>query len=111
MALKFRLKGLAETFLEHIQCPACGKNGSDDENFGTDLTKVTYQGIVVVAECKDCGEIFVPGAQRLGVINPDGLKQAVAKDSRETGQAIIAGLDAMRLTVEKLNIQKKNELH
>ena len=48
MALKFRLKGLAETFVDSITCPCCGVVGVDDQNFTTELTKVTYQGIIVV---------------------------------------------------------------
>ena len=47
MALKFRLKGLAETFIDEISCPGCGLAGADDQNFATELTKVTFDGIIV----------------------------------------------------------------
>jgi hypothetical protein len=33
MALKFRLKGLAETFVDTITCPCCSAVGVDDQNF------------------------------------------------------------------------------
>ena len=66
MALKFRLKGLAETFVDAITCPCCGVMGVDDQHFTTELTKVTYQGIIVVVQCRDCKEIFVPNSQKLG---------------------------------------------
>ena len=50
MALKFRLRGLAETFIDEITCPCCGNVGNDDENFETEHTKVTYDGIIVVVK-------------------------------------------------------------
>ena len=110
MALKFRLKGLAETFIESITCPACGTAGSDDQYFSTEYTKVTFDGIIVVVQCKGCGEIFVPDSQRLGIINPAELKKAVEKDSQENGEPPVAGFKAVRLNVEKLNAQRKNEV-
>lgn len=111
MALRFRLRGLAETFIEQINCPVCGKTGSDDQFFSTDHTKVTMDGIVVVVQCKNCSEIFVPDSQRLGVLNPDGLRQAVEKDSLETGEPILGNLKAVRLNAEKLNAERKGDLH
>ena len=81
MTLKFRLKGLAETFIEDLTCPNC-KYCSDLENdFKTDQTKITECGIVVVAECNLCGEIFVPENQKLGLINPKLLSSALTTES------------------------------
>lgn len=111
MALKFRLKGLAETFIDEIMCPGCGMVGTDDTNFATDLTKVTLEGIIVVVQCRSCHEIFVPGTQRLGIINPLELRKAVDRDSQETGEAPITDLKAVRTTAEKLNAMRKGELH
>ncbi len=111
MGLKFRLKGLAETFIEEIVCPCCGTVGNDDQSFTTELTKVTYDGIIVVVQCKSCAEIFVPASQRLGVLNPDELKKAVQKDSVDTGEAVMNDVEAVKLNAEKLNAMRKGELH
>jgi hypothetical protein len=111
MALKFRLKGLAETFIDEITCGCCGARGADDQYFSTELTKVTYDGIIVVVQCKSCGEIFVPDTQRLGVLNPSELRKAVEKDSYETGEPIMADLNAVRLSAEKMNAERKGDLH
>jgi hypothetical protein len=111
MALKFRLKGLAETFIEHIVCPECGMSGSDDQQFTTELTKVTFDGIVVVVQCKSCAEIFVPDSQRLGVLNPQELKRAVERDSGETGEPLMASVSSVRLNAEKLNAQRRGGVH
>ena len=53
MALKFRLRGLAETFIESITCPKCKQVGNDDQFFSTEFTKVTFDGIVVIVQCKN----------------------------------------------------------
>lgn len=111
MGLKFRLKGLAETFIDHIVCPCCGSSGNDDQHFATELTRVTYDGIIVVVQCKSCAEIFVPDTQRLGVLNPSELKLAVEKDSRETGEPLTPSLRAVRLNAERLNAVRKGEMH
>ena len=111
MALKFRLKGLAETFIESVSCPGCQVIGKDDELFSTDLTKVTFDGIIVVAQCKSCGEIFVPVTQRLGVLNPVELRKAVEKDILETGAIALYDFKAVKLNVEKLNAQRKGGVH
>ena len=111
MALKFRLKGLAETFIDEIICSHCGTTGTDDEHFTTELTKVTFDGIIVVVQCRSCGEIFVPGTQRLGVLNPDELRKAVEQDSEETGEPLMSNLDDVRLNAEKLNAARKGDLH
>jgi len=111
MALKFRLKGLAETFIEEIVCPCCHTTGNDDTQFATELTKVTFEGIIVVVQCRSCGEIFVPDTQRLGVLNPGELQTAVRKDSLDTGQPIMVSFTAVKLNAERLNAQRKGELH
>lgn len=111
MALKFRLKGLAETFIDTITCPACGVSSADDQHFTTELTRVTFEGIIVVMQCRSCAEIFVPGTQRLGVLNPDQLKLAVEKDARETGEPMMHNLKAVKLNAEKLNAMRKGGMH
>ena len=111
MGLKFRLRGLAETFIDEICCPSCRIHGHDDQHFATELTKVTFDGIIVVIQCRNCGEIFVPNTQRLGIMNPEALRLAVEKDSRETGEALVPSIDAVKLNAEKLNAARKGELH
>jgi hypothetical protein len=111
MGLKFRLRGLAETFIDEIVCPCCGSRGADDEQFSTEFTKVTFEGIIVVVQCRSCKEIFVPDTQRLGVLNPRGLRQAVEQDSVETGEPVLSGIGSVRLSAEKLNAHRKGELH
>ena len=111
MGLKFRLKGLAETFIEEVTCPSCGKMGNDEENFSTELTKVTFDGIIIVAQCRSCSEIFVPETQRLGVLSPKDLKAAVIKDSTDTGEPVLNNMQAVKLNVEKLNAMRKGDLH
>ncbi len=113
MSLKFRLKGLAETFVERICCPECGHDGGQDgdKDFHTDLTRVTYDGIIVVIRCGICGNIFVPEGQRLGVINPQKLRSAVEKDSQTTGQPVYSTMQAVRLDVEKLNAARTKSVH
>jgi hypothetical protein len=111
MALKFRLKGLAETFVESITCPGCGTQGSDDQFFSTELTKVTYDGIVVVAQCKCCQQIFVPDGQRLGVLDARALRGAVAKDSVDSGEPILPGVQDVRLNAERINAERRGEVH
>jgi len=111
MALKFRLKGLAETFVDMATCPECGMLGSDDEVFSTELTQVTFEGIVVVLQCKNCSEIFVPESQRLGIVNSKLLVSAVKKDNSETGEPCYSGFQAVKLNAEKLNAERKGKLH
>ncbi len=111
MALKFRLRGLAETFIDEITCPCCGKRGTDDTHFTTENTRVTFEGIIVVIQCNSCGEIFVPNTQRLGVIDPGGLKEAVEQDSVDTGDTLFPDYKAVKLHTEKLNLLRKSDLH
>ncbi len=111
MALKFRLRGLAETFIEELTCPGCGCHGKDDHNFATEHTRVTFDGIIVVVQCRTCKEIFVPSEQRLGVLSPNDLKAAVYKDSRDSGEPILENIGAVKLAVEKMNAQRRGDLH
>lgn len=113
MGLKFRLKGLAETFLEKISCPRCGHDGGKDgdQGFKTDQTRVTYGGIVVVVECAMCGELFVPDGQRCGILNSHRLRSAVDKDSLKTGQPILSSLKDVRLDIERLKAERANSVH
>lgn len=113
MPLKFRLKGLAETFVDIIRCPQCGHDGGDqgDQSFYTDLTKVTYDGIIVVIQCGICGLIFVPEEQRLGVLDFRKLRAAVDKDGVTTGQPVYSTLGTVKLDVEKLNAARNDAVH
>lgn len=111
MALRFRLKGLAETFIEKIVCPGCSCSGGDDQAFSTELTKVTLEGIIIIVQCKTCHEIFVPDTQRMGILDPSELKIAVHKDASETGECIMPNYEAVRLTAERLNALRKGEVH
>ncbi|MCB9030606.1 MAG: hypothetical protein H6619_06100 [Deltaproteobacteria bacterium] len=111
MALKFRLKGLAETFIDHIQCPGCGKCDSDDTSFSTEYTRVTFEGIIVVVQCQVCAEIFVPDRQRCGIIDSKELRKAVEKDAQENEEPLLSGLEAVLLSAERMNAMRKGELH
>ena len=111
MALKFRLRGLAETFIDEITCPCCRETGNDDQSFTTELTKVTFDGIIVVVQCKACAEIFVPQSQRLGVLNPEALRQAVEKDCNETGEPLLPNFNAVKFSAERLNALRKGDVH
>ena len=111
MALKFRLKGLAETFIDSITCPACGISGNDDQHFNTDLTRVTFDGIVVIAQCRQCHEIFVPDTQRLGIIDSVRLREAVTKDCQDTGERLLEDFRAVKQLAQKMNIERKGDLH
>mgnify|MGYP001218837222 CR=1 FL=1 len=111
MALRFRLRGLAETFIEEIQCPCCGCDGIDDQNFSTEHTKVTYEGIIIVLQCNECGEIFVPNNQKLGIIDQGELKSAVTKDHLKTGEPIYQSMHSVLIDAEKLNACRKGLVH
>jgi hypothetical protein len=113
MPLKFRLRGLAETFVDNIQCCNCGHDGGDDgdQAFKTEHTRVTYAGIIVVIECEVCGHVFVPDNQRRGVLNSGKLRSAVEKDSENTGQPIFQGVDAVKLEVERINAEIGSNIH
>lgn len=111
MALKFRLKGLAETFIDHITCPRCKTCESDDANFSTEFTKVTLEGICVIVQCKSCSEIFVPERQRLGILNPKELRKAVELDAIETGEPLMNNMDAAVLHAERMNAIRRGEMH
>ncbi len=112
MPLKFRLKGLAETFVDNIRCPGCGHDGGDDgdQGFKTELTRVTYDGIIVVIQCAVCNTVFVPDGQRSGVINSEKLRLAVEKDSVTTGQPILPNRESVKLEVERLNAERTQKV-
>lgn len=113
MALKFRLRGLAETFVSSFKCSKCGNDGgeSGEEQFTTEHTKVTFDGIVVVVKCEVCSNVFVPHDQKLGVINKSRLKAAVHHDSEVTGCPIFKGKEDVSLDVERMNAQGTNDIH
>ena len=110
MGLKFRLRGLAETFIDEMECPTCGQRGSDEEQFSTELTRVTFEGIIAVVQCRECKEIFVPATQRLGVVDPRKLREAVEKDAIDTGEAILPNFDSVKMCAEKLNADRKGSM-
>jgi hypothetical protein len=110
MPLKFRLKGLAETFVDALRCPSCKHDGGDtgDDGFRTDLSRVTYDGIVVVIQCDHCSHIFVPDGQRFGILNSQKLRRAVEKDSQQSGDPVLQNAKAVRLEVERMNAQRSS---
>lgn len=113
MPLKFRLKGLAETFVDNIRCAGCGHDGGvdGDEGFGTSLTRVTFEGIIAVIRCDYCGNVFVPQDQKLGIIDSSKLHDAVQKDSLDTGEPVYPTLESVKLDVERQNAERVNGVH
>ncbi len=113
MSIKFRLKGLAETFIDSIQCPCCGHDGGEDgdNEFHTELTRITFDGIIAVIRCGICNHIFVPIEQRLGIINSERLRNAVEQDSVKTGQPIFSDFKAVVLDVERQNAVQEDQVH
>ena len=111
MALKFRLRGLAETFIDTLACPGCGAVGSDDDHFSTEETRVTFDGIVVVVTCHACHEVFVPRTQRLGVVDPTALREAVIQDSQDTGEPVLENLQAVQSFIEHANADRNDDIH
>ncbi len=125
MALKFRLRGLAETFIDEVVCPCCehsagvsslDKHHEEEESTAesglkTEHTKVTLSGIVVVVQCAACEHVFIPRDQRLGVLNHKKLHDAVERDSKNTGQPIFKGLPCVSMEVERINACKTSKFH
>ena len=111
MALRFRLKGLAETFIDEVRCPCCGTYSVEDDCFGTELTRVTLVGIVVIVDCISFGEIFVPEGQNLGIIDQEALEEAVQLDHVQTGEPLMRDLNSVVLTAEVLNAERKGAVH
>lgn len=113
MPLKFRLKGLAETFVDSIRCPTCGHNGGEegDEGFRTDHTRVTFDGIVVVIECAHCETVFVPREQRMGIVDSGKLRIAVVRDSEKSGLPVLSSVGEVRLDVERLMASRSESVH
>ena len=110
MSLKFRLKGLAETFLDQVCCPECGHKGTDDQFFSTEMTRVTFDGIVVIAQCKICSEIFIPNNQRMGILSQKALKEAVEKDINITGEKDFSTYQQAAQTVSRINAERKGQV-
>lgn len=113
MALKFRLRGLAETFVEDIVCPCCGHEVKDDGEgaVSTEHTKVTLSGIVVVVKCGLCQFVFIPVEQKFGVINIDRLHSAVERDSQNSGQPVYKDLNCVKVEVERINAANTEKMH
>ena len=53
----------------------------------------------------------MPTTQRLGVLDNEALRGAVEKDSTDSGEAIMSGINAVKLSAEKLNALRKGCLH
>ncbi|MEM4379949.1 MAG: hypothetical protein QXL01_04600 [Thermoplasmatales archaeon] len=111
MALRFKLRRVAETYVEEIECPCCGHYSEDIDGFTTELTRVTFQGIIVVCRCNVCGEIFLPFNQRVGVISFKNLKDLILRDARRRGVAIYRNLDDVLDYVNYLNAVRRGEIH
>jgi rubredoxin len=112
MSLKFRLRGLAETFVDSLVCPECGHEpSSDSESFKTEHTKVTLSGIVVVVQCSCCSHVYVPQEQKFGIINTHRLQAAVERDCENTGQQVYINKNCVELEVEKLNARRSCKMH
>jgi len=113
MALKFRLKGLAETFVDSIKCPSCNYDGGNEaeESFSTGHTRVTFEGIIVVMECPCCGLVFYPEGQKIGIVNPKKLRTAVERDYAEVPGAIVPTIEEIKLDIEKLNAERNDQVH
>jgi len=112
MSLKFRLKGLAETFVDGIMCPHCQyeAESEEDPNFKTDLSRVTYDGIVVVVRCLKCGYISIPENQKHGIINCGRLRSAVDQDSKNTGIPVFPDIKSVKLDVERMNLSREEKI-
>jgi hypothetical protein len=111
MALKFKLRRVAETYLEFIQCPSCGTYSEDIDHFTSELTRVTFEGVVVVCRCTICGEIFIPPNQRIGVISFKNLKDLILRDARRRGSKIFRNIEDVKNYVEYLNAVRRGAIH
>ena len=67
--------------------------------------------IVVVVKCRGCGEVFVPRTQRLGIVDPSALKEAVIQDSCDTGEPVLPDLKAVQELIERTNADRKGDIH
>ena len=47
----------------------------------------------------------------MGVLNPEKLREAVAKDHEETGEPLIPDLEGVRFNAERLNALRKGDVH
>lgn len=110
MALRFRLKNLAETVIEELKCPGCGLIANDEKLFSTDLTRLTVDGIVVIAECRCCGEVFVPIGQRTGIMDVRNFRQVIQNEYGDSSLKAPSRL-TMQMEAEKLNAIRRHGLH
>ena len=110
MALRFKLKNLAETVIEEIKCPNCGQISNDEQMFSTELTRLTSDGIIVMAECRCCGEVFVPGGQKNGILDARTFRQVVQTEYLESDLPVPTRY-SVQLEAEKLTAIKRYGLH
>jgi predicted metal-binding protein len=85
--------------------------GHDDSQFSTELTKVTFDGIVAVLQCRSCREIFVPETQRLGIVDCERLREAVQQDVQDGDNLDERSLVGIRLIVERMNAERRGGVH
>jgi hypothetical protein len=110
VALRFKLKNLAETVIEELKCPGCGLIANDEQLFSTDLTRLTKDGIIVMAECRCCGEVFIPTGQRTGIMDVINFREVINREySDESFPA--PSRNSMELEAEKLNAIRRYGLH
>ncbi|MCS6961345.1 MAG: hypothetical protein NZT61_02425 [Deltaproteobacteria bacterium] len=111
MALRFKLKRIAETYIDYIECPSCGHYSEEIDKFTTELTRVTFEGIVVVCRCGICGEIFLPRNQRIGVISFKNLRDLILRDARKRAVAIYRNIEDVKIYANYLNAVRRGEIH
>jgi hypothetical protein len=110
MALRFKLKNIAETVIEELKCPGCGLIANDEKLFSTDMTRLTVDGIVVVAECRCCGEVFIPIGQRTGIMDVRNFREVI-KSEYGHAKGPAPSRQSMEMEAEKLNAIKRYGLH
>jgi phosphate/sulfate permease len=91
MGLKFRLKGLAETFIDKLKCPGCGNNGGEegDNGFGKAFTE--NQSLLVCAMFNLFG-VLVAGAGVAGSVMSIVPVDAVLAPGAEVRIAAVVAL-------------------
>ena len=110
MALRFKLKNIAETVIEELKCPGCGLIANDEKLFSTDMTRLTVDGIVVCAECRCCGEVFIPIGQRTGIMDVRNFREVIKSEYGHTKRPA-PSRQSMEMEAEKLNAIKRYGLH
>lgn len=113
MPIKFKLNGLAETLVELLCCPNCGRIGGEgsEHQFSTANSKVTLEGIIIIAECSNCGTYFVPENQITNIDDKNKLIEAVKYDSKKNGVPLYKNREDVTLEAEKLNAGRKLNIH